>query len=199
MVSITQESLPNEEAANFEADPVVVSDEEFAQLLQPESRAKLTRLAASVIKDYHEAEDAVQEAYLRAHRHRHQFQGRSTLQTWMYRITVNTAIDSRKRRAQRLGQAAFIPDLSSDDGPEFDIKAEHVDVENEVEANDLLHEVRQKMGQLSKAVRVVIELAAQGFTHQEISQRLNISESASKVRLMRGRDKLRELLQADNV
>lgn len=99
---------------------VDVSDfEEATAGLRPELLAHCYRLLGSI----QEAEDQVQETYLRAWRAFHRFEGRASVRTWMYRIATNTCMNARRDGARRplptgLGQPAANPraDLVEDRG-----------------------------------------------------------------------------------
>src|SRR5688572_12296119 len=75
--------------------------DEFRRLVEPHQsalRAHCYRMLGSV----HDADDALQDALVRAWRGLHRFEGRSTLRTWLHRIATNACLDALSRRARRV-------------------------------------------------------------------------------------------------
>ena len=64
-------------------------------------RGKYLAMAHSILHNREDAEDAVQEAFLSAHRHVRSFEGRSALRSWLYRIATNVCLDSLRGRSRR--------------------------------------------------------------------------------------------------
>lgn len=144
--------------------------------------ARFVRLAARVLGSVAEAEDVVQEAYVKAYRAivASQFDGRSRVETWLYRIVLNTAVDAkRKRRARPLGDEVL----------------EHigVDMRAQAEARLALRELSDWLDELPEEQRTALLLkAVEGLSSAEIADVLECSEGAVEQRLVRARAALRQ-------
>jgi len=155
---------------------------------------RLFRLARATLKNDAEAEDALQEAYLRAYRSLPQFRGDSTLSTWLARIVLNECFARQRRDVRREN---VIPIAGSHS--EIDIDAMP---ENESEGPDkalMRTELRtlleRKLDQLPAAFRTVFVLrAVEEMSVPETAQYLDIPEATVRSRLFRARSLLRESL-----
>lgn len=144
--------------------------------------AMLVRYAARVTGDLADAEDVVQEAYMKAHHalSERQFDGRSSVKTWLYRIVTRTAIDHRRSRKRRQPPSDVAP-------------PEALDGVAYADAHVALRELEDWLADLPAEQRSALVLQAmEGFSNREISDVLECSEGAVEQRLVRARAALRE-------
>ena len=149
-------------------------------------------LAFRLTADEEDARDVVQEAYLRAWKGIPSFRGDAQFTTWMYRITANTAYTAVKRRRRHRAEPL---DSVLEEPVEL-----HPDVQPEdaAESSALLDRLSVALDELAPKLRVLVVLKdVYGLSHEEIAEELGISVAAAKVRLHRGRKRLRDLLYAD--
>lgn len=156
--------------------------ESLVRLTSPETYTLARRLCGNS----DDAADVVQEAYLRAYRSIRKFRGDAAFTTWLYRITANCATDHLNRRTRHRHD-----DLSDE---HVDERAQ-IDPEAHTDNVELRDELKGALDALPPKLRAVVVLRdVYDLPHEEIASRLNISESAAKVRLHRARRKLREEL-----
>jgi RNA polymerase sigma-70 factor, ECF subfamily len=137
-----------------------------------------------------DARDVVQDAYLRAFKGLPRFRGDSQFSTWMYRITANCASTLLTRRARNRTE------VLSDDDAVIDGRPEH-DPELRMGAAEERAMLAAAVAELPWRLRQVIVLRdIYDLPHRSIAAELDISEAAAKVRLHRGRRRLREVLEA---
>jgi len=156
---------------------------------------RLYRLAIGLIQQPDEAEDVVQETFIKAITHLDQFEGRSNLGTWLYRVAYNASLDRLRRREEA---------PLADDGPyeeaEVLVSMPEVLVEWQTPEDLLIDEqdrefLDQSIGKLSQNLRTVFVLRdIDELSSAETADILGISVSAVKVRLHRARLELRESL-----
>jgi RNA polymerase sigma-70 factor (ECF subfamily) len=149
-------------------------------------------LALRLTADEEDARDVVQEAYLRAWKGLPKFRGDARFTTWMYRITANAAYSAVKRRRRHRAEAL---DAMLEEPIELHLDAQP---EGAAESALLLERLSASLDQLPPKLRVLVVLKdVYGMSHEEIAEELGISVSAAKVRLHRGRKRLRDLLYED--
>lgn len=146
-------------------------------------------LAVRLIRDPDQASDVAQDAFVRAWRAMPGFRGDAKFSTWMHRITVNTAWTHRsKQNRVRLDP---IEDLHQE--PE----SSAIDPIRAGESASAAPLISGALLDLSESVRAVVVLKdIYDWSHSEIAEHLDISVTAAKVRLHRGRKELRAKLSS---
>ena len=162
----------------------------FAELYSTYS-ARLFRTILSITRNPHDAEEALQETFLRAYLAIKTFEGKSKIYTWLTRIAVNTALMVLRKQRVR-PEVLFDP--QPDDRCEsytFEIKDSALNPEElcalhqrELKTLRALHRLRPY---LREPIRMQI---MHGWSISEISRELNVSEAAVKSRLYRARQQL---------
>lgn len=162
----------------------------FSELHAAYSR-RLYKTIIAITKNPEDAEDALQETFLRGYLAFHTFEGRSSIYSWLTRIAVNSALlILRKRRAR--------PEILFDPQPDPLGEPSGFEVRDTAPNPEQIYEQRQRRARLLQAIRSLdvqlrmpIQLQmAKGSSMKEISSALNISEAAVKTRLHRARRKL---------
>lgn len=166
----------------------------FAKLVDQNSDP-MYRLALRLTGNPQDAEDVVQETFIKAFNHIENFEGRSRISTWLYRIATNEALMLLRKRKD--GITHIEEGLETDEGDIMPIQI--VDwcclPEKEIMTKETRQVMQQAALQLSDANRAAFLLRdVEGLSTQEAAEALQISESALKVRLMRARLQLREEL-----
>ncbi len=144
-------------------------------------------VALRFVKDTMEAEDIVQEAFIKAFSKLEQYKAEVTFGAWLKRIVINKCIDVLKSKRQRLIELE-----------EHHLNVVDTDYENEwlVEDDITIDEVKTAIENLPEKYKFVVMLyLVEGYDHQEISEILNISEVASRTQLSRGKQKLQNELK----
>lgn len=149
---------------------------------------RMKSIALNLLGNTADAEDVVQEAFLKIHRSLPAFRGQSAFSTWIYRILVNSCYDFRRRRLRR------------PEGTEMELDPETNDrVLPPAPGSDhpLRLALERAVAQLSENYRSVFVLyEVEGFAHAEIARMLGITEGASKNRLFEAKRELRRILTA---
>lgn len=139
--------------------------------------------------DADEAKDILQDGFVKVFTNLHKFNNTGSLEGWIRRIIINTALE-------RFRDKNYLFAVNMEAGYEKGDK-EYDHILSELSANDLLKLIQE----LSPQYRTVFNLyAIEGYSHKEISEKLNIKEGTSKSNLSRAREILKEKIKVlDNV
>ena len=164
-------------------------EEAFRVLVDVHARAAF-RLAYRLMRDERDAEDVVQESFIRAYRRLHGFESRANFGTWLHRIVVNCALDAletrERHRARRDESADGLPETIVFDGPSPEQAARSAEIARRVD---------DSMRLLTAQERVAFTLRHhEGRSIDDIGQALGIQRSAAKHAVFRAVRKLRAAL-----
>jgi len=163
--------------------------EAFRLLIERHGRA-LYRLAYRMTGNAHDAEDVVQEAFLKAYRSLDRFEGRSQVGTWLHRITANCALDALRARQR---QERHLVRSDHDTPPEP--RAEEPGPDRWVAGGDVHRGVRVALGRMSPRERATFVLRHfEGLSLQEIGQVLELDPEAVRQSICRAVRKARAVL-----
>jgi len=157
------------------------AQEVFYQQLAPKMYGICLRFAANRA----EADDILQEGFIRVFTHLKDFRSEGSLEGWVRRTIVNTAINFYKKRKKR--------------GPTTDLEyiKETADDKYYIIEKMAADELMELISDLPDGYRTVFNLnVVEGYTHKEIGEILDISENTSKSQLSRARTSLQKKLQA---
>jgi len=183
-----------DESAVRREDPLVTAiqagmPEAFAQLHALYS-LRLYRTIIAITKNPEDAQDALQETFLRAHLKLHTFEGRSSIYSWLTRIAINSALMILRKRPAR----SNVLDPQADDRYETILFEAKDPAPNPEEAYALYeHQIKtlDAIRCLDPKLQAPIRMRMKdGWSVREICEALNISEAAAKSRLVRARKRL---------
>jgi RNA polymerase sigma-70 factor (ECF subfamily) len=155
------------------------------RLLFDKFSQKMLGVCLRYTKSQDEAEDALQEGFVKAFSKLNDFSNQGSLEGWIRRIMVNTSLDAIRKNTK------FMKDVSIDT-VDYQIGNDDFIVEG-LNAEDLM----KLINSMPEGYKVVFNMfAIEGYSHQEISTTLGISESTSKSQYMRAKGYLRNRLEA---
>jgi RNA polymerase sigma-70 factor (ECF subfamily) len=147
--------------------------------------ARMKNVARNLLGNAVDAEDAVQETFLKVQRSIASFRGQSSFVTWTYRILINTCYDARRSRVRK----KEVANDDSEDSPRPEPRAPGAHP-------SLRMALERALANLTKHQRDVFLLyEVEGFHHAEIAGMLEITETASKNTLFQAKRNLRQVLE----
>lgn len=162
------------------------------QAVHDRYRPQVLRYLARLVGEG-EAEDLTQSVMLKVSGALPDFRGEASLSTWIHRIAFNTAMDRLRRNAT---QPPIDPDAEAEDA-EHAVALQAATLEDSVVRAEMSACVREFIERLPDTYRAVMVLSElEGFTNEEIAELLGVTLGTVKIRLHRGREKLRHELEA---
>lgn len=159
---------------------------------------RLYRIARGILRDDSEAEDAVQDTYLKAFTHLGNFRGEARIGTWLCRIAMNEALERLRRRRPMLDWNAMAEtgDASADI-IRMPLKASQPDPERATAQHQIKRLLEREIDRLPDEFRmVVIARVVEEMSVEDTASLLNIEPATVKTRLHRARDRLRTAIEA---
>ncbi|MCM8787467.1 MAG: RNA polymerase sigma factor [Candidatus Omnitrophica bacterium] len=141
------------------------------------------RVSFSILRTHFDAQDVTCEVFLKIYRNLKSFKFRSSFKTWLYRITLNTAINAYKKLKKTKNLIAYEDKIKTKDVAEgLNNNLEKTDAKN------ILNLLLDKLSRKEKMCIILKEL--EGLSYKEISQALNININTVRTHLHRAREKL---------
>ncbi len=173
-------------------------DEMAIRELIRRNNQRLFRAARAVLRDDAEAEDVVQETYVKAFTRLGMFEGRSAFSTWLTRIALNEALGRRRRKRPTVNiEAAEVTQSGGAEvipfpGPAVPLSPESAEGRREMQAR--LEELIDSLPELFRVVFVLREV--EDMSTEEVASYLDIKPATVKTRLFRARKLLRDAIEA---
>jgi len=162
------------------AQAIAAGDRDLFKGIYDRNINTLFNLARRLAGTSAEAEDIVQDTFIRAYQKIHLFAGRSTLSSWLYRICLNIGLESLRRK-----KGTFEDLNDSNCGT----------VEPDQKKLTLRRRLNRAIDKLPQGCKMVFILHdIEGFNHKEIADRLSLAEGTSKSQLFKARAMLRKIL-----
>ncbi len=178
----------SEEKKQYNSDVALVAGVEqgnrnaFGKIVE-RYRRPLYKTALAMLGNRHEAEDVVQEVFIRFYRNIHQYKGEASLRTYLTRITMNLSLNQLKKRKREAWKNAEMP-LALNDKAENPFKK----VDNKIL-------IQKGLQMLPEEFRTVVTLRlVEGFSVKETAEILQIPQGTVLSRLARGQQKLRNII-----
>lgn len=164
---------------------------------------QLYRTAYGLLGSKQDAEEVVQDAFVRAFRALNSFRGDSSFETWMHRITINLARNKfhwNRRRGE--GQLTSLSSVSEEDGEQHDLlfPDDRSRPDFKMENAEIESEIMQGLSSLPESLRETMVLRhVSDLPYEKIAEQLDCKVGTVKSRLARGRELLRDYLLSKDI
>jgi len=184
---------------------ILDGDRNAYQFLVEKYRTKAFSIAFSILRSEHDAEDVVQESFVKAYLSLKDFRGDSAFYTWFYRIVYNMAVDLKRKvsRTSSVSVEPYTPSGEAGDKPEAHVPEEKLQELNRIPGpqDELLRKqqakrIKEVLGEISDEHRTVIMLReVDGMSYEEIAEVVGVSKGTVMSRLHYARKKLQQALK----
>jgi RNA polymerase sigma-70 factor (ECF subfamily) len=155
-------------------------------------KAKALMLAVRILKNREDAEEALQDAFVRVYRSLSSFEGKSSFSTWFYRIVYNRCMSALEKRKE-----SYISSLDAeyDDAPPIDVESDDPSPEIRLESDEFRTIVQEEIEKLPSMYGGIFTLfVIQEMSYEEIVRITGLPVGTIKARLFRARALLRNVL-----
>jgi RNA polymerase sigma-70 factor (ECF subfamily) len=171
-------------------------DEAAVRSIMQSNNRRLYRIARGILRNDSEAEDVVQETYVRAFTHLQDFRGDSSLATWLARIAVNEALGRLRRQRPSVDLSTLAQGVLEAQIIQFPLSAMSEDPEKSVAQREIQRVVEHAIDELPEAFRIVfITRVIEGMNVEETAETLGLKPETVKTRLHRARTMLRSSIE----
>ncbi|TWB94616.1 RNA polymerase sigma-70 factor (ECF subfamily) [Bradyrhizobium macuxiense] len=186
-------SLPPVSSGDAElVQRAIARDEAAIRAIMQANNRRLFRLARGILRNDNEAEDAVQDAYVRAFTHLDQFRGDSSLSTWLSRIAINEALSRVRSRRSNVEWSELPKGALEAQIIQFPLSSTD-DPEKSMAQREIQQVVEHAIDELPEAFRLVfITRVIEGMNVEETADILGLKPETVKTRLHRARTMLRD-------
>ena len=172
----------------------------FRQLVQ-RYQERAVAVALGIMRNRDDAQDVVQDAFIKAYRSLDRFEGQSSFYTWLYRIIVNLCIDLKRKHARSRtdpldeGHAGREDDAAGSDVSPWRPGSHPL---KNTEDRELAAQIHAALGRLTEAHRTILVLReVDGLSYEELATTLNISKGTVMSRLFHARHNMQRLLKME--
>src|SRR6266567_2381062 len=178
---------------------VLAGDRDAFRVLVERHSRSIFRVVFRMTGNQEDAEEIVQETFLRAYRSLERFELRASFSTWLYRIAVNRTLDflnARKMQMQTKDTFQIVENPDGEEGNQVQLPATGPGPDRLLLSAEMKRKIAGAMGMLSPSERVAFTMRhMEGRSIEEISKALDLRASAAKNSVFRAVQKLRQQLE----
>ena len=161
----------------------IAGDRRMQEELYSRFASKMYAVCLRYANNADDAQDLLQEGFIKIYRNLHRFRAEGSFEGWIRRVFVNTSIEHFRKKSAKLSMVS--------DKEENTIEDSDISALDSLAEKDIINIIRE----LSPGYRTVFNLyVVEGYSHKEIGEMLDITESTSRSNLVKARMKLQHLL-----